>query len=256
MRSSEGRRRGLAASCATPPPSAIQVPRISLRTSWILIAPVLCGRCASADSAAMSRLSRYCSSCSKQMYRTLAWPPDATLRAICSAIVVLPVPWAPPMSASSPVRKPAPMVLSRGVKPSGTGWYSATLPPVTLSFRSTSTSSAERGIMLPLSVSSRHEPFGVADISVVTLEETSPGRTRVRGCIVAPASARTAARRYRSGGGGVHLGRPPYRGDAVPFRASAGGGRELIPEADDGADPAVDISQLEPLVGCMRTRVG
>ena len=32
------------ASWATPPPSAIHVPRISLRTSWILIAPVLCGQ--------------------------------------------------------------------------------------------------------------------------------------------------------------------------------------------------------------------
>ena len=111
------------------------------------------GRCASADSIAISRLSRYCSSCSKQMYRTLAWPPDATLRAIWRAIVVLPVPWAPPISRSSPVRSPVPIVLSSGVKPSGTGWYSETWPLVTLSFRSTSTSRAERGRRLPLSVS-------------------------------------------------------------------------------------------------------
>src|SRR4029450_3127672 len=122
-----------------------------------------------------------------------------------------------------------PMVLSIGVKPSGTGWYSATRPPVTLSLRSTSTSSAERGVMLPLSVSSRHDAFGLADISVVTLEGTSPGRTRVRGCIVAPASVRTAARRYRSGGGGVHLGRPPYPGAARTRSASAGGRVELVP---------------------------
>ena len=106
MRSIDGRRRGLLAIWALASPSAIQVPRISLRTSWILIAPVLWGRWASADSIAISRLSRYCSSCSKQMYRTLAWPPEATLRAIWRAIVVLPVPCAPPISRSSPVRSP------------------------------------------------------------------------------------------------------------------------------------------------------
>ncbi len=117
MRSIDGRRRGLLAIWAFASPSAIQVPRISLRTSWILIAPVLCGRWASADSIAISRLSRYCSSCSKQMYRTLAWPPDATLRAIWRAIVVLPVPCAPPIRSSSPARRPPPIVLSSGVKP-------------------------------------------------------------------------------------------------------------------------------------------
>ena len=155
MRSIDGRRRGLLAIWAFASPSAIHVPRISLRTSWILIAPVLWGRWASADSIAIRRLSRYCSSCSKQMYRTLAWPPDATLRAIWRAIVVLPVPWAPPISSSSPARRPVPIVLSSGVKPSGTGWYSATWPVVTLSLRSTRTSSAERGPRLPLSVSRR-----------------------------------------------------------------------------------------------------
>ena len=40
-------------------------------------------------------------------------------------------------------------------KPSGTGWYSPNWPVARLSFRSTSTSSAERGTRLPLSVSSR-----------------------------------------------------------------------------------------------------
>ena len=44
MRSIDGRRRGLLAIWAFASPSAIQVPRISLRTSWILIAPVLCGQ--------------------------------------------------------------------------------------------------------------------------------------------------------------------------------------------------------------------
>ncbi len=93
----------------------------------------------------MSRLSRYGSSCSKQMYSTFAWPPEAMLRAIWRAIVVLPVPWAPPIRSSSPARRPPPMVLSSGVNPSGTGWYSETAPPATFSLRSTSTSRAERG---------------------------------------------------------------------------------------------------------------
>ena len=49
------------------------------------------------------------------MYSTLAWPPDATLRAIWRAIVVLPVPWAPPMSSSSPARRPrADRLVERG----------------------------------------------------------------------------------------------------------------------------------------------
>ena len=47
-------------------------PEDLLADSTILMAPVLCGRSASADSIAISRLSRYGSSCSKQMYRTLA----------------------------------------------------------------------------------------------------------------------------------------------------------------------------------------
>ena len=49
------------------------------------------------------------------------------LRAIWRAIVVLPVPWAPPMSSNSPARRPVPIVLSSGVNPSGTGWYSRQL---------------------------------------------------------------------------------------------------------------------------------
>ena len=171
-------------------PSAIHVPRISLRTSWILIAPVLCGRWASADSIAISRLSRYCSSCSKQMYRTLAWPPDATLRAIWSAIVVLPVPWAPPMSSSSPVRRPLPIVLSSGVNPSGTGWYSATLPLTTLSLRSTSTSRAERGTRLPVSASSRH-------VGAVADGRASPGGSALAG--VSGASVATGQSPPRTG---------------------------------------------------------
>ena len=63
---------------------------------------------ASADSMAIMRLSRYSSSCSKQMYSTLAWPLWAMLRAIWSDIVVLPVPCAPPISISSPARMPPP----------------------------------------------------------------------------------------------------------------------------------------------------
>jgi hypothetical protein len=98
------------------------------------------------------------------------------LRAIWSAIVVLPVPWAPPMSISSPARRPSPMVLSIGVKPRGTAWYSPILPVVTLSLRSTRTSSADRGAMLPLSVSRRHAPFWVAmSAASVLKQESSPG---------------------------------------------------------------------------------
>src|SRR5664279_2102585 len=59
------------------------------------------------------------------------------------------------MSISSPVRRPPPIVLSSSPKPSGIGWYSPKRPLAMLSLRSTSTSSAERGTMLPLSVSSR-----------------------------------------------------------------------------------------------------
>ena len=84
---------------------------------------------------AISRLSRYSSSCSKQMYSTLAWPLWAMLRAIWSDIVVLPVPCAPPMSISSPARMPPPRVRSSGEKPSGIGWYSVTTPLLTFSDR-------------------------------------------------------------------------------------------------------------------------
>src|SRR5438105_4561130 len=43
------------------------------------------------------------------------------------------------MRSNSPGRMPAPIVLSSGVNPSGTGCYSPTLPQDTLSDRSTST---------------------------------------------------------------------------------------------------------------------
>ncbi len=71
------------------------------------------------------------------------------LRAICSAMVVLPVPWAPPMSSSSPARTPPPIVLSSGVKPSGTGWYCDTSPSATLPARVPSTWVALRGSTTP-----------------------------------------------------------------------------------------------------------
>ena len=60
-------------------------------------------------------------------------------------IVVLPVPCAPPMSISSPERIPPPSVRSRGVMPSGMGWYSVTAPALTLSDMPPSTSTALRG---------------------------------------------------------------------------------------------------------------
>src|SRR5450759_3357498 len=85
-------------------------------------------------------------------------------------MVVLPVPWAPPMSSSSPARRPPPIVLSSGVNPSGIGWYSPTCPLVTLSFRSTRTSRADRGARLPFGPSRRQADFGVASDSVVTRE--------------------------------------------------------------------------------------
>src|SRR6478609_9196181 len=67
------------------------------------------------------------------------------LRAIWTAIVVLPVPCAPPMSRSSPARSPPPIVLSSGEKPSGTGWYWSTAPTATFWARVASTSVALRG---------------------------------------------------------------------------------------------------------------
>jgi len=78
------------------------------------------------------------------------------LRAICSAMVVLPAPWAPPISISSPGRSPPPIVLSSGTKPVAIGWNSSTLPAATRSLRLVRTSSAERGACEPTSPSTRH----------------------------------------------------------------------------------------------------
>src|SRR5215208_2826474 len=126
------------------------------------------------------------------MYRTLAWPPDATLRAIWSAIVVLPVPCAPPIRSSSPARRPPPIVLSMGVNPRGTGWYSPTFPLVTLSLRSTSTSIADRGARLPFGPSRRHVALGVAPVSVVTLRSSSGLWLVLVWGMLAPGHGRTA----------------------------------------------------------------
>src|SRR5262245_28109596 len=156
MRSRAGLRRGLADRSADSEPCASHVPRISLRTSWSFTPPVRAGSWLSADSIAMIRLSRYSSSCSKQMYSTLAWPPSTMLRAIWTAIVVLPVPCAPPISSSSPARNPPPIVLSRGEKPSGTGWYCSTAPVATLPARVDSTSVALRGWTTATPVSKVH----------------------------------------------------------------------------------------------------
>jgi hypothetical protein len=66
------------------------------------------------------------------------------------------------------------MVLSSGVNPSGTAWYSPTLPVVTLSLSSTSTSSAERGAMLPVAESSRQASWATIGSAVsVTLDSSS-----------------------------------------------------------------------------------
>ena len=71
------------------------------------------------------------------------------LRAIWRAIVVLPVPWAPPMSSISPARMPPPMDLSSGVKPSGMGWYCVTSPWATLPASVLRTCVALRGSTTP-----------------------------------------------------------------------------------------------------------
>jgi hypothetical protein len=78
------------------------------------------------------------------------------LRAICSAIVVLPWPCAPPMSMSSPGRRPPPIVLSIGTKPVAIGTRSSIVPDATRSFRLVSTSSADRGTRVPSAASSFH----------------------------------------------------------------------------------------------------
>src|SRR6185503_6581552 len=77
------------------------------------------------------------------------------LRAIWSAMVVLPAPWAPPISISSPGRSPPPIVLSRGTKPVPMGWNSSTLPDAIRSLRLVRTSRADRGARAPASPSRR-----------------------------------------------------------------------------------------------------
>src|SRR5215217_48245 len=154
------------------------------------------------------------------------------------AIVVLPVPCAPPMSRSSPARIPPPIVLSSGVNPSGTGWYSPTRPLVTLSFRSTSTSIAERGAMLPFGPSSRHSAFGIAPVSIVTfLVVLRPviGLWRM----LAPRFVVPVTRWSRPGAG--------TRARVRPSRASggrlalAGDRRELVPQPDDHPGAALEV---------------
>src|SRR5205085_2842581 len=71
------------------------------------------------------------------------------LRAIWSAMVVLPDPWAPPISNSSPGRMPPPMVLSSGTNPVAMGWNSSILPDAMRSLRLVRTSRAERGASVP-----------------------------------------------------------------------------------------------------------
>src|SRR5215471_704123 len=154
-------------------------------------------------------------------------------RAIWRAIVVLPVPWAPPRRRSSPARRPAPIVLSSGVKPRGTGWYSPTRPETTLSFRSTSTSRAERGAMLPVSASSRQVcPTTVGSAVSVTLARP-PGHEV--GCIVAPGFPSAAARKRARSDPKVLLRRTRQR-------------RDLVPETDDRPDAGLGVVEVHPLV--------
>ena len=109
------------------------------------------------------------------------------LRPIWSDSVVLPVPWAPPMSISSPARMPPPSVRSSGEKPSGTGWYSATAPWLTFSDSPVSTSIA----LLGRSVL----PSPSAFQSVI-------GASPVKGAAgAANASPRSAGGTYASAGG-------------------------------------------------------
>src|SRR5829696_5721055 len=198
------------------------------------------------------------------MYRTFAWPPDATLRAIWRAIVVLPVPWAPPMSISSPARRPPPIVLSIGVKPSGTGWYSPTRPLVTLSLRSTSTSIAERGAMLPFGPSRRHVALGVAPVSVVTFRSSSGLWLVLVWGMLAPGHGRTATRWSRSRqvhrhagdsarpGAGCSCERLPDGRRRVRRVASVRDAGQLVPEAHDDARAALEVVDEEGLVGRVR----
>src|SRR3954454_21317571 len=183
------------------------------------------------------------------MYRTFAWPPDATLRAIWRAIVVLPVPCAPPMSSSSPVRRPVPIVLSRGVKPSGTGWYSATWPDVTLSLRSTRTSRAERGVRLPFAVSSRQ-----ADASTALTGVTGVSGASVLTRLVPPGLVRCRQGSTRTG---VNHQSEPTK-SAQPPRAGRLTGQvdQLVEHPREGPDPRLVVAEVHPLVRGMRVVIG
>ena len=87
------------------------------------------------------------------------------LRAICSAMVVLPAPWAPPINISSPGRRPPPIVLSSGTKPVAMGMNSLTLPEAIRSFRLVRTSRAERGASVPSPASSFQSAAGAVSAS-------------------------------------------------------------------------------------------
>src|SRR5687767_6706757 len=159
------------------------------------------------------------------------------LRAICRAIVVLPVPWAPPISISSPARRPRPIVLAGGVKPSGTGWYSARCPVVTRSLRSPRTSSAERGVMLPCSVS-RCQPAvsdGTKVASVLVVTRWCPPRRH--------GSLARFGRRSVHQCEGDSPTRKCYCG-VLPCRA-----RDLVEGRHDRADGAFVVGQRHPFVG-------
>src|SRR5262245_15831147 len=153
------------------------------------------------------------------------------------------------MSSSSPARRPMPMVLSIGVKPSGTGWYSPTLPVVTLSLRSTSTSSAERGAMLPVSASRRQVCPLVTVRSTVSVTKDRPPGIDGAGCIVAPRSCVTAV---RSG----LLSPPEGTGLAGRGELRAIEFGDLVPEADDRPDPRLVVLEVHPLVRGMCPIVG
>src|SRR5262245_26932950 len=196
----------------------------SVRTSVIFTAPVdglVFGRCGRTDSMAMSRLSMSASSCSKFTYSTYACPEAAMLRAIWRAIVVLPVPWAPPMSISSPGRSPPPSIRSSGAMPSGTGSNSARSPAATRCRTSVSTSSAERGAIDPDPVSRIH---------------SSAAGTAV---LVAARS------------------RPPFTTSSPPIRAaSACRGAEIVPQSADGANSCLIVQQDHRFVRGVGVAVG
>ena len=149
-------------------------------------------------------------------------------RAIWRAIVVLPVPWAPPIRSSSPARRPAPIVLSSGVKPSGTGWYSPTLPGRTLSLRSTSTSSAERGAMLPYRRPAASSAAGRWVRRFRSRWVVLPVRS---GCIVAPVPAAQPPESGRR------------RGSEGPMRVERRQLGDLVPDPDDRADPGLVVAR-------------